>query len=232
MGHILVVDDNRDILETVSTALRFDGFDVAVASSGEQALNRIHAEQPDAVILDVTMPEMDGLTLCRMLRADERYITLPILFLTARGETDDVVDGLDAGGDDYVIKPFKLAELRARVRALLRRRAGGDIDDENGEILTVGGVVLDSTLVQATVSGRVIQLTATEHRLLRYMMEHANQPLSPQRLLEDVWEYPPHTGDPDLVRAHVRNLRAKIEEDSRNPEYIQTVHGVGYTIKS
>jgi len=139
------------------------------------------------------------------------------------------VDGLDAGGDDYVVKPFEIAELAARVRALIRRGQRSAILESPR--LTIGRLQLDSSMHQAVVGDSTpIQLTATEHRLLRYMMEHANQVLSPQHLLEAVWDYPPHTGDPDLVRAHVRNLRAKLERSANEEALIRTIHGVGYMI--
>ena len=139
------------------------------------------------------------------------------------------MDGLDAGGDDYVVKPFEVAELAARVRALIRRGQRSAILESPR--LTVGRLQLDSSTHQAVAAGGTpVQLTATEHRLLRYMMEHANQALSPQHLLEAVWDYPPHTGDPDLVRAHVRNLRAKLEQSANEETLIRTIHGVGYMI--
>jgi len=168
---------------------------------------------------------------CRKIRADSQYNDLAILFLTARGQTDDVVAGLDAGGDDYVVKPFELAELTARVRALVRRGQRNAVVES--PTIVIGGLTLDSNTHTMTVFERPpVQLTATEHRLLRYLMEHANQVLSPQHLLEAVWDYPPHTGDPDLVRAHVRNLRAKLESDRAESRFIRTIHGVGYMISS
>jgi two-component system OmpR family response regulator len=133
---------------------------------------------------------------------------------------------LDAGADDYVVKPFELAELRARIAALLRR---GVRDKKSDQVLQVGDLRLDSDTYQVWVDNTSIQLTSTEHRLLRYLMEHPNQALSPSHLLQAVWEYPPNTGDPDLVRAHIRNLRAKVEKSTRR-KYIRTIHGVGYMI--
>jgi two-component system response regulator RpaA len=181
--YIVAVDDipqERQLL--VDTLTRERAFDVAQYASGQEVLDALQtAPAPDLFILDVMMPDMDGLELCRRLRADSRFAATPILFLTARGRSEDVVAGLDAGGDDYVAKPFR---------------------------------------------------PATEYRLLHYLMTHPNQPLSPQHLLEAVWDYPPDTGDPDLVRVHVRNLRTKIELDTRDPQYIRTVHGVGYVVRT
>jgi DNA-binding response OmpR family regulator len=228
MVHILAVDDDNEVLETVGRVLRHEAYDVSLANSAAQALTLLEKRVPDLLILDIIMPEMDGITLCRQLRRDSRYIPLPVLFLTAKGSTDDIVNGLDAGADDYVVKPFELAELRARIAALLRR---GTRDRKSDSILQLNDLRLDSDTYQVWVDDEPMQLTSTEHRLLRYLMEHPNQALSPSHLLQAVWEYPPNTGDPDLVRAHVRNLRAKIEKGSRR-KYIRTIHGVGYMIST
>jgi DNA-binding response OmpR family regulator len=174
------------------------------------------------------MPGMDGITLCRQLRRDQRFMALPILFLTAKGKTEDIVDGLDAGADDYVVKPFEIAELRARIQALLRRSAR---DVNGGAIIQLNDLKLDSDTYQVQIKEMLVQLTSTEHRLLRYLMENPNRALSPSHLLQAVWEYPPNTGDPDLVRAHVRNLRSKLESNSEK-RYIRTIHGVGYMISA
>ena len=228
MPYILAVDDELDLLGTLSRALGREGYEIGRATSGNEAWQKIVARRPDLVILDIMMPGMDGLALCRQLRGDTRFIDLPVLFLTARNDTEDVILGLDAGGDDYVVKPFELSELTARVRALLRR---GKREENKKPILELGSIRLDSDTYQVQAKGQTVQLTATEHRLLRYLMEHSNQALSPQHLLEAVWDYPPHTGDPDLVRAHVRNLRAKIERGSEEEgQFIRTIHGVGYMI--
>lgn len=226
MPHIMAVDDDVEVLETLGRVLKHEAFEVTLASSGAQALKILENDRPDMLILDIIMPEMDGITVCRRLRSDPRFASLPILFLTAKGSTDDIVNGLDAGADDYVVKPFELAELRARVAALLRR---GSRDKASASIIELSDLKLDSDTYRVFVKDDCIQLTSTEHRLLRYLMEHPNQALSPSHLLQAVWEYPPNTGDPDLVRAHVRNLRAKIEKNA-DRKYIRTIHGVGYMI--
>lgn len=228
MSYIVAVDDDLEVLETVGRVLERENFEVTLASSGEQALKLLEKRQPDLVILDIIMPGMDGIAVCRQIRANPRLTALPVLFLTAKGSTDDVVEGLDAGADDYVVKPFELAELRARVHALLRRGLREKGTTANS-VLQIHSLSLDSDTYQVCVNDSTIQLTSTEHRLLRYLMEHVNQALSPSHLLQAVWEYPPNTGDPDLVRAHVRNLRAKIELDPER-QYIRTIHGVGYMI--
>ena len=226
MTTIFAVDDDPEVLDTLGRVLRHENYSVALINSPVEALQRLEHEMPDLLILDIMMPEVDGVTVCRQLRQNSRFIALPILFLTAKGSTDDVVQGLDAGGADYVVKPFELDELRARIAALLRRGSR----DKGANVLQFGDLALDSGTYRAIVGQEEIQLTSTEHRLLRYMMEHPDQALSPGHLLQAVWEYPPNTGDPDLVRAHVRNLRAKIEHDGRR--HIRTIHGVGYMISA
>ncbi|MEZ4667329.1 MAG: response regulator transcription factor [Anaerolineae bacterium] len=227
MTYVLAVDDDPEVLDTLGRVLTREAFDVGLARSGAEALISLEHRVPSALILDIMMPPgMDGITLCRQLRRDSRYSALPILFLTAKGSTEDIVDGLDAGGDDYVVKPFELAELRARIHALLRR---SQRESNGSSVLQLNELRLDSDTYQVDVKGNYIQLTSTEHRLLRYLMENPNRALSPSHLLQAVWEYPPNTGDPDLVRAHVRNLRSKIEKNS-DRRYIRTIHGVGYMI--
>ena len=226
MTYIMAVDDDPEVLDTLGRVLERESFEVSLARSAAEALILLEKRTPSAMILDIMMPGMDGITLCRQLRRDPRFNALPILFLTAKGSTEDVVDGLDAGADDYVVKPFELAELRARIHALLRRSVR---DSTTGAILQLNDLKLDSDTYQVYIKGNRIQLTSTEHRLLRYLMENPNRALSPGHLLQVVWEYPPNTGDPDLVRAHVRNLRSKIEKNS-DRRYIRTIHGVGYMI--
>jgi DNA-binding response OmpR family regulator len=231
MSHILAVDDDPDVLGTIERVLKREQFDVTTLNAGQKALDYLENKSPDLLILDIIMPEMDGIAVCRKVRDIPRFSALPILFLTAKGSTDDIVEGLDAGADDYVVKPFDLAELRARVHALLRR---GERGQDKTAVMQLGELKLDSDTYQVQVADRSLQLTATEHRLLRYFMEHPDQALSLGHLLQAVWEYPENTGDPDLVRAHVRNLRAKIKKLNRdsNRKYIRTIHGIGYMISS
>jgi DNA-binding response OmpR family regulator len=228
MPYIVAVDDESDVLATLGRALEGDGIRVKLVNVSTEAEEIVNAERPDLVILDIIMPGVDGITICRRLRANPDFVDLPILFLTAKGRTDDIVAGLDAGADDYVVKPFHVQELRARVGALLRRSRR---DAKNESVLEVSNVKLDSRTHQVHVNDKdeQVQLTATEHRLLRYLMSNAGKPQSPVHLLEEVWEYPPQTGDPDLVRAHVRNLRAKLRKVT-GKRFIETVHGVGYVV--
>ena len=230
MPNILVVDDDAEILGTVWRALSREGHEVTLAESAEQARVRIEQLRPDLIVLDVMMPKEDGIQFCTALREGDEYKRIPILFLSARWRPDDIVRGLDAGGDDYLTKPFELKELNARVRALLRRMPPPG--DQENNVVVVGGLKLDSDTFQVTTEEQgPIQLTSTEYRLLEHLMTQPNRAHSVRELLDAVWHYPHGTGDPDLVRAHIRNLRTKIEEDTRTPHYIQTIHGVGYMIK-
>jgi DNA-binding response OmpR family regulator len=227
MTHILAVDDDPEVLGTLGRFLRRESFDFKLASSGQEALDYLTGVTPDLVMLDVIMPGMDGIAVCTRIRADGRFTQVPILFLTAKGSTDDVVEGLDAGADDYIIKPFEVSELRARVHALLRRGVRGEQKDKPETSLQVRDLRLDTDTYRAYAGDEVVPLTLTEYRLLRHLMEHPNQALSLSDLLQSVWDYPPNTGDPDLVRAHVRNLRKKLDGED-NQRYIRTVHSIGY----
>ncbi|NDJ52671.1 MAG: response regulator transcription factor [Chloroflexi bacterium] len=230
MAYILIVDDDVEVLGTVWRALQREGHEVVLADSVEQARERINRHRPDLIVLDIIMSQEDGLTFCRELRASNDYADIPILFLTAKNSDDEIVEGLDAGGDDYLTKPFELTVLNARVRALLRR-----MPPQNGQSqsLKVGDLMLDPNTFQvSTPYLQDIQLTTTEYRLLHFLMTTPNRAHGVHDLLDAVWNYPNGTGDPDLVRAHIRNLRAKIEPNSRRPQYIHTIHGVGYMVKS
>lgn len=232
MTIIYAVDDDPDVLSTLGRVLRADGYEVQLGSSGKEALEMVDRRKPDLLILDIIMPPgIDGVTVCRNVRANTNLILLPILFLTAKGATDDIVDGLDAGADDYIVKPFDIKELRARVAALLRRGKRTE-QQAPSSILQIRNLKLDTNTYCAYVDEEQISLTTTEYRLLRHLMENHNQTLTLSQLLQSVWDYPPDTGDPDLVRAHVRNLRKKLEKSGNEQNFIRTVYGVGYIIAS
>ncbi|MFZ4828280.1 MAG: response regulator transcription factor [Phototrophicaceae bacterium] len=228
MPYVIAVDDEADVLATLGRTLERDDMVVKLVNVSSEAQNIIEKEHPDLVILDIIMPEVDGITICKRLRNNAEFASLPILFLTAKGRIDDIVAGLDAGADDYIVKPFHIAELRARVEALLRRGWRGTAEENK---LVLSGLELDSQMHQVCFKDQCVQLTSTEHRLLRYLLNHVGKALSPLHLLEHVWDYPPQMGDPDLVRAHIRNLRAKLKQIS-GKRYIETVHGVGYLIEA
>lgn len=231
MTDVLAVDDDPEVLGTLGRVLEYEGFNTKLASSGLEALQILENYSPDLCILDIIMPGMDGIAVCARLRAIPRFSALPILFLTAKGSTDDIVEGLDAGADDYIVKPFEMAELRARVHALLRRGQRGEKKPTREPVLQIKDLKLDTDMYRAYVRDETIPLTTTEYRLLRYMMENSDQALSLSDLLQSVWDYPPNTGDPDLVRAHVRNLRKKLE-NGESQRYIRTVHGIGYMMST
>ncbi len=229
MASILIVDDDAEVVGTIWRALSREGYHMLTADSAAQARGLLAEQRPDLLILDIMMPTQDGLSFCAELRADPRYQPIPILFLSARWRTDDIVRGLDMGGDDYLTKPFELRELNARVRALLRRTPAADMSG----VLSVGGLTLHPGTFQVTTAEQQnIQLTSTEYSLLRHLMSAPDRAHSVRDLLDRVWQYPPGVGDPDLVRAHIRNLRAKVEMDSSHPIYILTIHGVGYMVRS
>ncbi|KXP00995.1 MtrAB system response regulator MtrA [Tsukamurella pseudospumae] len=216
---ILVIDDDPALAEMLTIVLRNEGFDSTVVGDGTQALSAAREFRPDLVLLDLMLPGMNGIDVCRVLRADS---SVPIVMLTAKADTVDVVLGLESGADDYVIKPFKPKELVARVRARLRRT-----DDEPSELLSIGNVIIDVPAHKVTRDGEVIQLTPTEFDLLVTMARKPRQVFTRDVLLEQVWGYR-HPADTRLVNVHIQRLRAKIEKDPENPEIVLTLRGVGY----
>lgn len=229
MARILVVDDERDVLDAVVPILEDAGHDVITCTNGKDALNQIASDPPDLVVLDIIMPDLNGIEICRQIRTNPFSARLPILFLTAKGRSADVAAGLDAGGDDYLVKPFDVIELPARVRALLRRAPGGNMDPQN-DYLEAGRLRVHVVRMEARFGDEIISLTPVEHRLLCYLVSHAGYPVPIDTLLQDVWEYPKGVGSPKLVRAHVVNLRNKLPFSPDDLEYIHNIHRQGYLI--
>jgi DNA-binding response OmpR family regulator len=230
MAEILVVDDDRDVAQSIELALRRRGFRVIIAYSGVEALKTLRRYRPDLLILDVLMPGMSGMEVCRRLRADAGLSDLPIIFLTARGQESDRIEGLKAGADDYISKPFNLEELLLRVRAVLRRSQKTP-EKERSAVLEACGLKLDSrTFEVETREKSGVLLTPTEFDLLYHLMLHAGQVFSSERLLQEVWDFPYDTGSTDLVRAHIKNLREKIESNPKKPVYVRTVPRHGYVV--
>ncbi len=220
---VLVVDDEPSIVDAVATSLRYEGFEVDEATSGRAALASAQERPPDLIVLDVMLPDLDGLEVTRRLRADG--IRVPILFLTARDAIEDKVAGLTVGGDDYVTKPFSLAEVVARVRAILRR-AG--VDDDGDGRLRFADVEMDEELHEVWRAGVAIQLTATEFSLLRFFLLNPRRVLSKSQILDHVWHYD-FGGDPNVVETYVSYLRKKL--DGAGPPLIQTIRLVGYALR-
>ena len=228
---ILVVDDDDLVALTVQRALKKFGYHVLVANSGRDGIQTARRYQPDMLVLDVMMPGISGYQVCREMRNDPMLSETPILFLTAKAEDDDKIEGLMAGADDYMTKPFNMEELHLRVRAILRRTTATPEPDSvaNPNEVAVGDVALDTRTFQVTTDKGVALLTNVQFDLLYHLMINAGQIFTTQQLLQDVWNYPPNTGSPELVRAHIRNLREKIEPLPSKPRYVRTIQGHGYT---
>ena len=221
---VLVAEDDRSVRESVERALRLEGYRVASAADGAAALESVAATRPDAVVLDVMMPYVDGLTVCRTLRS--RGNRVPILMLTARHEVSDRVAGLDAGADDYLVKPYALDELLARVRALLRRRD----DTAPGGTHRVADLTLDPAARRVRRSEREVELTKTEFDLLEYLMRNAGVVLARDRIYEEIWGYDFGTSSNSLD-VYIGYLRRKTEAGDE-PRLIHTVRGVGYVVRA
>jgi two-component system alkaline phosphatase synthesis response regulator PhoP len=220
---ILVVEDERDLIKLLKYNLEKEGFKVNTATDGSIALAEMRREEPDIVLLDLMLPGMDGLEICRWMRRHDKYAAIPVLMLTARSEEADRVVGLELGADDYVTKPFSMRELVARVRALLRRH------EPAPQRATVqrGHLSIDPSAHSVTIAGKQVELSALEFRLLHYLASHPGMVFSRDQLLDRVWGND-RTVTPRSVDVYVRRVREKIEEQPQRPAYVLTVHGVGY----
>lgn len=245
---ILVIEDDDIVALTIERCLRRENYRVTLANTGVEGLQLARRHHPELVILDVIMPGMDGFAVCREMRADPILSNVPILFLTAKTKAEDRITGFNAGADDYLGKPFNLDELTLRVRAILRRtrpqifqekpvEAGNPPEssaaDELNHVISLKGYDLDTKTFELSRPGReTIRLTPIQFDLLYHLMSHPGEVFSPTRLLDEVWDYPSDAGSPDLVRVHIKNLRERVEQDPREPAFIETVPGFGYTIRS
>ena len=221
---VLVVDDEENIAELVAMALRYEGWQTEQAHTGKTAVEAARTMRPDAVVLDIMLPDFDGLEALRRMRADQP--DLPVVFLTARDAVEDRIAGLTAGGDDYVTKPFSLEELIARLRGLLRRSGATTL--RPGSQLVVGDLVLDEDSHEVTRAGEEIQLTATEFELLRYLMRNPRRVLSKPQILDRVWNYD-FGGQANVIELYISYLRKKI--DANRTPMIHTLRGSGYVLK-
>ena len=227
-SRILVVDDEKNIVDIIKYNLKKEGYDVITAGDGEEAIKLNEEYEPDLILLDLMMPKLDGYAACRKIR--EKYDT-PIIMLTARAEEVDKVLGLELGADDYVTKPFGTRELMARVKANLRRRAVNDEEDadkaKSKDDISFGGLTINMKLFEVKKNGKTIDLTLREYELLKFLASQKTQVFSRETLLEKVWGYE-YFGDVRTVDVTVRRLREKIEDDPGKPVYILTKRGVGY----
>jgi DNA-binding response OmpR family regulator len=232
---VLLVDDDKTLLDVLKYNLEKERYDVVVASDGAQALELARAEEPDLIILDVMLPGLDGLEVCRILRKDT---TVPILMLTAKGEEVDRVVGLELGADDYITKPFSIRELLARVRATLRRaqfrQHPSNVpspDVEESPVVKAGDFQVDVLRHAIFYKGEQLQLSPKEFELLAFLIRHRGQVFARETLVEKIWGYD-YEGTARTVDVHIRSLRTKIEQDPAKPEHLITVHGFGYKFEA
>ena len=224
---ILLVDDEDSVQKLLAYPLEREGYRVVQARDGEEALERFSAERPDLVVLDVMLPKLDGLEVCKRLRATS---TVPIIMLTARDDELDKVLGLELGADDYITKPFSIREIRSRVRALLRRAAIPRDAADDEAVIEAGELTIDPGRRTVVVRGAPVQLTYVEFELLRTLASHPGRVYSRRMLLEALWGGSDYR-EPRTIDVHVRHLREKLERDAREPEFIHTVRGVGYRFR-
>jgi phosphate regulon transcriptional regulator PhoB len=221
----VIIEDEADIVEMVRYNFRKDGFAVDSFARGKEGLEALRRNPPDLLLLDIMLPDEDGFSICRRLRADERLKALPVVFLTAKGEEVDRIVGLEIGADDYVVKPFSPRELVARVKAVLRRQTRAATEKE--ESVEIRGLKLDSRTQDVSVRGQRVELSTLEFKLLYFLASHPRQIFSRERLLDEVWGRDTSV-TLRTVDVHIRRLREKIESQPENPEYIGTVRGAGY----
>lgn len=250
-SNILVIEDDPLVARTIERCLRGDEYHVQVTNTGVAGLKAARRKIPDLVLLDVMMPGMDGFTVCKEMREDVLLKDVPIIFLTAKNKIEDKILGLSIGADDYLGKPFNVDELLLRVKAILRRSR--HTETPTGNLAPTGSATSKKRAAEPVVSDPVIRigeyeldtrtymftspkkgklrLTPIQYTLLYHLMTHPNKIFSPSLLLDEVWDYPTDTGSADLVRVHIKNIREAIEEDPKNPVFIKTVQGYGYTIQ-
>ncbi len=226
MALIMIVDDDTRILRFMKRALTRQGHSILTVSDGDKAIDLFEERHVDLVILDVLMPHVDGIQVCRYIRQNPELESVPILFLTAKEGIADKVAGFEAGADDYLTKPFDMRELELRVEALLRTSSR----NTPLGVLTKGCISADPNTKKVCIEDREFELTPVEFDLFYYLLSNAEEPQAVEHLLQTVWGYPPGMGNPSLVRMHVFNIRCKIEEDASDPQYLCTVPRHGYAV--
>lgn len=224
VAKIMIVDDEEEIRGLIALYLRNHGFQVVMAKDGSQTLALLKQEKPDLMVLDIVLPDTDGVELCRRIR---EHSDIPIVFLSCKREADDIIAGLDTGGDDYMTKPFDPMVLVSRVKANLRRVAAGQKRDKEDMLITCGELQANLQSLEVLVKGELIDLFAKERQLLLFLMQNQNQVFSAEQLHKQVWGWDSFS-DERTVMVHISNLRKKIESDSAAPKYIHTVRGFGY----
>ncbi len=222
---VLIIDDEEHIAELIRYNLEAAGYKTVVANNGIDGLSRAREEEPDLVLLDLMLPGIDGLEVCKRLRAEEKTRNVPIIMLTAKSEEIDKILGLELGADDYITKPFSVRELTARVKALLRRSNAQDAPEE--AIYTFADVEVDYQKHEVRKSGQKVDLTLKEFELLEMLIRNNAKVLTRDMLLDKIWGYE-YVGETRTVDVHIRHLRQKLEEDDRSPRFIETVRGIGY----
>lgn len=229
MAKILVIDDEINIVELIKYTLEKENHQVIVAYDGEEGLQKVQLEVPDLILLDIMLPKLDGLTVCRQLRAERATSRVPILMISARGETIDNIIGLEMGADDYIAKPFSPRELAARVKANLRRLSyiAGNQKAATSQRISVGDITLDLDKFEVSVAGQMVNFTPKEFKLLKILISHPSKVFTRTVLLDRVWGFEYHN-DSRTVDVHIRYIRQKIEKDPAVPRYIITVRGIGY----
>ncbi|MDZ5254216.1 response regulator transcription factor [Clostridium sp. LIBA-8841] len=224
---VLIVDDEEHIRELIKFNLKKEGYDTAVAVNGTEALKIIKESKFDLILLDLMLPEIDGLEVCKEIRRNEETADIPVMMITAKGEEFDKVLGLELGADDYITKPFSIRELMARIKALLRR---SNVKKEEN-ITKFGDIVVNFQTREVTKESKNVELTLKEFELLKLLIKNKGNILTRELLLDKIWGYE-YIGETRTVDVHIRHLRKKIESDDKNPQYIQTIRGVGYKFTS
>lgn len=227
---ILIVEDERDVARGLEYALEQEGFSVLWAETGQQALQLALKQDPKLILLDIRLPDISGFDVCRVLRQEGKR--QPILMLTALDEPLDKVLGLELGADDYVVKPYNLRELIARIRALLRRAYGELAETSQGEKITFGDIEIDMEQLRVTRGGEPVYLTPSEFRMLRYLTARPGRPVTRANIIEAVLGYESDIGSDRTVDVHIRHLRQKLEEDPADPRWLVTVRGTGYKFQA
>lgn len=223
---ILIIDDELHIVELLKYNLESNGYKTLYALNGRDGLNEVFEKKPDLILLDVMLPEMDGFDVCKEIKKSKEFEAVPIIMLTAKGEEFDKILGLELGADDYITKPFSVRELLARIKVVLRRNS----KEESSKVVNIGELFIDMDKHEAVKGGRTLELTLKEFELLRLLILNKGRVLTRDFLLDKVWGYE-YYGETRTVDVHIRHLRQKIEDDDKNPRYIETVRGIGYKFK-